>query len=175
MTVRQSGPETADDGDDMKKLSRSARLRKRAHMWFLRRIPEQLMVYPFEVFLAALAVLSGIVFITLPGTSPDLWVEIVGKPVLRAFGGALELSGLTMIVGLRKRYRLALYPGLRLMSFLLTVYGLVDVLLVTGPTALPNTLLLLFIAYLALARSIYLRSVAEVMTVAREIRNGARP
>lgn len=168
-----SNPPTFETGSvgDMKPPSKLSLLKRRAHMRFLKTLPPSLMQFPFETFLTLLALVGGLSFLTGPELLGERWVQEVGEPVIRLIGAAMLLSGATMAVGLRKRFRLALYPGLRLISFILVVYSSSDVWL-SGWVAVPNTILLYFVAYLALARSIYLRSVAEVMTVAREIQNG---
>lgn len=134
----------------------------------VRRLPVALMEYPFESFTAVLGLLGAVAVFTagVPGPMGEL-----PAIVIILFGLMLALAGGTLALGLRRSYRLALPIGLRLLGLTIGTYAVGDVM-TGGPAHVPNALILIYIAALALSRSLYLRAATEVRHRHRVMRGG---
>lgn len=130
-------------------------------------LPTSLMAYPFEAFCALYGSLAGLVVLLVPEGVPDSMREALPGAVIRLFGATLLVAGGTVAVGLWARFRLALPIGLRLLGFSLGTFALGAAWTESSWKAAPSVALVLFIAALAFARSLYLRATAEAKHRAR--------
>ena len=87
-------------------------------------LPFNLIEHPFEVLLAAYALISGVPLL-LGITSPSSLTKLLPLWGVKVWAGALCLGGATITVGLRKRWYYTTVPsGLSLLGAAFTGYGI---------------------------------------------------
>lgn len=124
------------------------------------------MEYPFEAFAAVYGTLAGLLVVLTGQGLPPRMDAYLPALVVRLWGGMILVAGLTLLVGLRRRWRLALPVGLRFLGVTLGIFCAVA-LRTDGWSVFPALVLVAFIALLALARSLFLRAATEVRHRAR--------
>lgn len=144
----------------------------RVRTWLLARLPASLMEYPFEAFAAVYGTLAGALVVLSGQGVPPRTDALLPDLVIRLWGATLLVAGVTLLVGLRRRWRLALPVGLRLLGVSLGIFCGVVVWTERTWEVVPGAVLIAFIALLALARGIFLRAATEVRHRARVERGG---
>jgi len=130
--------------------------------WLLARIPPALMEYPFEAFAAVYGTLAGLLVVATGEGVPESVSDVLPALVIRLWGVTVLVAGLTLALGMRRLWRLALPVGLRLLGGTLGIFVAVSLGTADDWTIIPGAALLAFLAILALARSLFLRAATEI-------------
>lgn len=146
-----------------------SRLGARVRERLSRHIPKTLTLYPFEVGMAVLMLLTGLAIVTGLASVPIL-VALVGKAAFLVWGSAQILAGVTISGGLLFKSPSVASSGLQLTSVLLAVYMAAVVVLFGWLHALPTLALYGTFTALSLVRSLHFRRIEDIQRGASQIR-----
>lgn len=139
--------------------------------WIVRHIPPAFLVYPFELFLSLLCVVSGATLL-LGAPAPMSLEALLPLVVVKVWAGTLLLgSGLTAVGILRGRQLTAIY-GLRLLGDAALVYS-IAILVVGGIRGVTAGVITVAFAIACLARAFQLSTTALIALSQGEPDDGA--
>jgi hypothetical protein len=131
--------------------------------WLVTTLPLKVVLNPFEVFIAALCVVSGLPLIVHTGSQPGSLQELLPHSFVVLWGVELTLGGTISLIGLLSSQHRVERWGIGILAPAAFAYG-IAILVVTGPSGGVAAAVVLGFAFACVVR---LAVLVEVRTAIR--------